>query len=236
MADELNREEIRALLGAYALGALSDDEAAHVETLVLADHDARAELHALQLGASWLDSANRQPARHVWENIAREIGHESSGVVPITRARRRRRLPRALAGAAAAIAAIGVATGVVALVNDGRTPAPVEEAARAAAADPSSTEVSLATANGEPRVDAVITRHGHGYLLDSSLPGLPRDQTYQLWAITPSGPASAAVLGRNPGVHGFRVPAETTRLAVTSEPAGGSDTPTGLPAASAELS
>jgi anti-sigma-K factor RskA len=236
MADELNREEVRALLGAYALGALSDDEPAQVETLVLADHDARAELHALQLGASWLDSANRPPARHVWDKIAREIGHESPGLVSITRSRQRRRLPRVLAGAAAVIAAIGIGAGVVALVGDAKTRVPVEQAARTAAANPSSTEVSLATASGEPRVDAVVTRDGHGYLLDSSLPELSRDETYQLWAITPSGPASAAVLGRNPGVHEFRIPSDTTRLAITNEPEGGSDRPTGLVTASAELS
>ena len=236
MADELNRQEVRELLGAYALGALSHAEAAQVEAFVLADHDARAELHALQLGASWLDSADRQPARHVWDNIAREIGHDSSPVVPIARARQRRRFARVLAGAAAVVAAIGIGTGVVALVDDQRAPAPVEAAARTAAADPSSTAVSLATAGGEPRVDAVVTRDGHGYVLDSSLPELSRDETYQLWVIAPSGPASAGVLGRNPGVREFRVPRDTNRLAITNEPEGGSKRPTGPVAASAEFS
>lgn len=235
MAHELSREEARELLGAYALGALDDDEATQVEALVLDDHDARAELHALQLGASWLDSDDARPAAHVWEKIAREI-EQSAAVVPIARARRRRSLPRLLAGAAAVIAAIGIGTGAFKLL-DGDPGAPsVEAAARAASANPSSTAVSLATAAGEPRVDAVVTRDRHGYVLDSSLPELSPDETYQLWAITPSGAVSAAVLGRDPGVRGFRVPAETSRLAVTNEPAGGSDEPTGAIAASAELS
>jgi len=236
MADELNRQEVRELLGAYALGALSHAEAAQVEAFVLADHGARAELHALQLGASWLDSADRQPARHVWDNIIQEIGHGSSGVVPISRVRQRRRFARVLAGAAAVVAAIGIGTGVIALVNDQTAPAPVEAAARKAAADPSSTEVSLATAGGDPRIDTVVTRDGHGYVRDSSLPELSRDETYQLWAITPSGPTSAAVLGRNPGVREFRVPRDTNRLAITNEPKGGSHQPTGIVTASAQLS
>jgi anti-sigma-K factor RskA len=236
MAHELRREDIRELLGAYALGALDEGEAAQVEALVLDDHEARAELHALQLGASWFDSANTRPAGHLWEKIAREIAHDSAAVVPLVRARRRRLLSRVLAGAAAIIAVVGIGAGVVALVDDERGSTPVEAAARAAAADASSTDVSLVTATGEPRVDAVMTQDGRGYVLGSSLPELSRDETYQLWAITSSGPTSVDVLGRDPAISGFRLPRDTMRLAVTNEPKGGSNEPTGLLAASAELS
>ena len=51
---ELNREELDALLGAYAIDALDDDERDEVERLVEADPELGAEAHRLQAAATGL--------------------------------------------------------------------------------------------------------------------------------------------------------------------------------------
>jgi len=56
----------------------------------------------------------------------------------------------------------------------------------------------------------------------------------QLWSITPDGPVSIGLM-RGGDVHRFRIAPATTRLAVTSEPRGGSVAPTGNPIVSGAL-
>ena len=72
---------------------------------------------------------------------------------------------------------------------------------------------------------------GHAYLTSTTLPRLDESETYQLWALTGSGPVSRGVLGRTPDVASFRVPRDTSALAITAEPDGGSRSPHGLPVA-----
>jgi anti-sigma-K factor RskA len=63
---------------------------------------------------------------------------------------------------------------------------------------------------------------GEAYLVDSSLPTLPDDQTYQLWAVAGKMAVSVGLLGPDPGVSAFKVAADgVTVLAVTAEQAGG---------------
>ena len=67
------------------------------------------------------------------------------------------------------------------------------------------------------------------------LPAAAADRDFQLWAITPDGPVSAAVMHDPGGVHRFRVAPGATGLAVTNEPRGGSRAPTGNPVVSGDL-
>ena len=69
----LSDDERRELLGAYALDALEPDEQEQIDELLLHDAEARAELHALQLGASWLSESALRPPEHVWEGITSTI-------------------------------------------------------------------------------------------------------------------------------------------------------------------
>lgn len=70
MGREMTRDEARELLGAYALGAVDADERAEIERHLLDDPEARAELHALQLGAAWLERSAERPSPEVWGAIA----------------------------------------------------------------------------------------------------------------------------------------------------------------------
>ena len=71
----------------------------------------------------------------------------------------------------------------------------------------------------------------------AGLPTLPADETYQLWMIDESGPASAGLLGdpATPVMHEGSLP-EGVALGLTIEPAGGSEQPTMAPIASGVLS
>src|SRR5262249_32765227 len=153
----LTDSERRELLGAYALDALDPDERAQVDELLLHDADARAELHALQLGASWLSESALRPPAHVWEGIASTIGAGDrpgsasdadetradappADVVPITRSWSRVIL--AVAASLAVILAVGA--GLLVLDRtDPEQPSSVHEAAAVARKEPGTRTARL---------------------------------------------------------------------------------------------
>jgi anti-sigma-K factor RskA len=222
---DLSPAEVKELLGAYALGALDDDEREQVERLVLTDQDARAELHALQLGAAWLARSDLRPAPRVWEAIQSQMG--AGAPASLEDRRRRRSGPRRLvAFAAAAVVAVGVVVGVATLTGDSGTPS-VETAAQAALRDPGTTRFDLRAPDGTVAGRLAVYPDGEGYFLDRSLPALGERRTYQLWAIADDGPVSAAVLGPSPRAAEIRAGADTTKYAITVERKGGNARPTG---------
>jgi anti-sigma-K factor RskA len=226
----LSPAEVRELLGAYALGALDDDEREQVERLVLDDQEARAELHALQLGAAWLARSDLRPAPRVWDEIQRQMEMDAPAPpVSLDERRHRRRSRRIVAFAAAAVIAAGVVVGVASLADNGPEGTSVEAAAHAAIRDPDAEHFDLRAPDGRLAARVAVYEDGRGYLADSSLPSLDDRHAYQLWAITNEGPVSAAVLGRSPHATELRgdARAPVEKYAITVERAGGSPTPTG---------
>jgi anti-sigma-K factor RskA len=225
--------DLRELLGAYALDALEPDERARVDALLLRDQDARAELHALQLAAAWLARSDLQPSEQVWQRIRSEIESDAGAdadVVPPTRLiDRRRRRVRLVAGAAAAAVVAGVVAMAAILAIDGNGGRSIEAAARAAATDPHVRIVELRTPEGRVAARLAVDADGQGYVVRSTLPDLDGRRTYQLWAITSSGPVSAAVMGRAPSVAIVRRAdgSSVSKYAITVERRGGSPAPTG---------
>lgn len=155
---------------------------------------------------------------------------------------RRAWLAGAAAAAAAAVAALSVslvaAEGRVSQLQSaiaGRPPAPV----RAALASPGHRLVSLRSGGGARVAELVIDRTGVGYVVSSTMSGLPADETYQLWASISGKAISIGLLGHRlaPGaaftlgsaVSGARA------LMVTVEPAGGVVAPDRAPIAIANL-
>ena len=61
MTPERSANEMRELLGAYALNALDPEERAQVDAFLLSDPEARAELHELEHAAAWLGHASLRP-------------------------------------------------------------------------------------------------------------------------------------------------------------------------------
>lgn len=202
--------------------------------------------------AAVLANTGEDAPPHLWDRIAARAERLDAGQPPLVptahRAAPRPPRPWRLVPIAAAVAAV-VAAVVIAVLGDkvGRLDHRVNqlsaasrsqgraEVAQSALADPHARRVVLSAAQpgGKPRGDIVILPSGAAYLLDSTLPPLPPDHTYQLWQMDHGVAVSVSVLGRDPSTVAFSVdPASPAGVfAVTVEPAGGAVTPTKAPVA-----
>lgn len=242
MTPDRSTDDMRDLLGAYALNALDPDERAQVDAFLLSDPDARAELHELEHAAAWLGHASLRPPAVAWNAIAAEVARDLDEspptpevapeplpeVTPISS--RPNRGARWLAAAAVAVLALGAAAGVVTLAggNDKRTDTTAQQA-RAAMRRSSARVATLRSGDGQWSARVVLLPNRTGYLRAVAMPKTEPGHDLQLWSITPRGPVSAGVI-RGSGVwHQFRAADATTAVAVTEEPRGGSSSPTGVP-------
>ncbi|HLG68476.1 MAG TPA: anti-sigma factor [Acidimicrobiales bacterium] len=160
----------------------------------------------------------------------------------------RRAWTAAAMGTAAACAALAVVLGIDLSNANGRVAQLQTSLARqgpaaavaAALASPGHRVVELHADDGARLAELVVQRNGVGYVVASSMAGLPDDETYQLWAKIAGQPISLGLLGSTPRAGaafslGTSV-GEAQQLMVTVEPAGGVVTPDRGPVASATLS
>ena len=236
-------------LALYALDALDGEERAAVEAH-LASCPACVGLvdeHRTTLAALTADEA---PPAAVWQRIAADIGAarvptplpvvpsaptdavppaaDEDPPAPIHLRPRSRSTTRwALIGAVAAAAL--VIGGVVGLVLGGAEDESDDLAELAAAAldDPDASVATLSTDAGQPAA-RVVVEGTTGYVLVDDLPALPEGEEYQLWKLGGDVPVSLGVIGDGSnGVAAVGVPAGTSEMALSTEPAGGSPAPTG---------
>lgn len=248
MTPERSADEMRDLLGAYALNALDPDERAQVDAFLLTDPVARAELHELEHAAAWLGHASLRPPAGAWDAIAAEVARDldepepapavavpakpvlvpAPEVTPISA--RPNRGARWLVAAAVAVLALGAAAGVVAMTggNDGRSD-PTAQQARDALREPSATKTVLRSDDGRWSARVVVLPDRTGYLRPVAMPKTQPGHDLQLWSITPEGPVSAGVIRGSGAWHRFRAADAATAIAVTQEPRGGSRRPTSTP-------
>lgn len=230
--------DIHALSGAYALGALDAAEAADFEEHLRGCDPCRAEVGefrevAARLGASVAEA----PPEHLRTRVltqADRLRQEPPAVVPIARARSRRR--RFVIGlAAAATAGIVGVLGISAVLDQETSDPPVqagptlvEPAARVFNADDAETK-AVRTANGGT-IRVAVSRDAGEMAVDArELPDPGEGRVYQLWTGHGGEMIDAGVLP--PGTTGaaMRLPEEGDTVNVTVEPAGGSEQPTSAP-------
>jgi anti-sigma factor RsiW len=245
MDHELTPEELEALLPAYALDAVDDDERAAIEAYLEGNPDARTEAADLQRAASLLSHAGGPAPRAVWERLEAAISASTPGparhapTLPIGRARRRRARPVGWLALAAAVTALAVGA-IVAIADPAGQPTTDQQAALAKAAHaaqeaPGAHHVDLRDPSGHTLATAVVLPDGTGYL-ESHLPALDPDRTYQLWALTGQSAVSLGVMGPRPEVVAFTAAGGPDALAITNEMKGGTPQPTQQPEALGNLS
>lgn len=238
MATELTHHELEELLGAYALDAVAPEEADAVEVHLRECPRCHAEVVAHREVAASLAQVGSVAPAGVWERIAGSLEEappqlDMARVVALRPSREPVRRPRQWAVTAASIAAAAaLVSGVlgVKLVDQDRrlrtlTAAveakSLESTALSALVDTSARRVQLKALDDKLLGEAVMLADGTGYLLNSNLPTLPADRTYQLWAVVGDARISLGILGRRPAVTAFRATADVRALAITDEVAGG---------------
>ena len=228
MSPDTSHDEIREMLGAFALDAVDDEERRLVEEHLSTCPRCRAEVAEHRETAAMLAAAGAPAPDGVWDRISGEL----DGPIPIDRARKARSRWLTGAAAAAAIVSVFALTIDVARQRDQleRLAGAVDEAslvkaANAALLDPESTRVTLVSEDGTLEADTVLLPDGTGYMLSDTLQPLPASRTYQLWTLGGEVPISAGVLGADPSVVAFRATPGLTGLAISEEAAGGAVSP-----------
>lgn len=236
------------MLGAAALDALPLDEAAALDDHLRGCGTCRATLDELRATVSDL-MPDVPPPPGLWDRIVDQLDVEETrrsavgaGEDPGDELARRRgvgarRWPSvALGVAAAATVACGVLG--VALADSRSRVHDLEQVV--ANGDPTKdpTATALALVGPEARVEVVLLDDGRGVVVDDTLPVLPPDRTYQLWALFDNEQVSLGILGHDPGnarFHLDQLSGRVDELVVTNEAAPGSQQPFGDDVARAEV-
>jgi len=245
----MDHEHASSLLGAWALDALEEAEAAAVEAHLAICERCAAEAQELTEVAGALASTSHERPPELWDAIAAHLAPPGAGSAvgtPILRApaprfERRQRVLVGVAMAALVLAGAGLA-GVGVLAHDlhaqslGGRATTVAALAASIEASRSTTVLELTNAHHTPSATLALTPNGTAVLTAIKLPPLASNQTYQVWAITPHGAVSIALLGSHPTLSVLRAPTHGVEaIAITAEPATGTTVPTSAPLAQVQL-
>jgi anti-sigma-K factor RskA len=226
----MNCEQLDELLAAYALSALDPDEAerARLHLTECRRHD--EALAGLQAVAQRLPliADEREPSPELRARLLVafdvEAGNDAPAVItprsasarPVLMARPRFAY---LAAAILVLAVVGLLAWNLTLQLGGS----------------SHPTLSATLAGAAGKGELVYSRADQVGVLNLDLPALPPGRAYQVWKIEATGAVSLGLVSDN-GVAGFRADlSQATAVAVTEEPAGGSEQPTAAPLLVAQL-
>jgi anti-sigma-K factor RskA len=213
--------ELHELTAGYALDALDPDEQERYEAHLATCEPCRDELQGFWQVSAALGRAagGPQPPTSLRARILEQARSERPNVVPL---RRRFTLPVLSAAAAvAAVAAIAAGIWAVGLSRDLNN----ANDRLALLGDPDAQ--SFETAKGEAKL--VVAPDGEAALVVRRLAPAPAGKDYQIWVFENGVPKSAGLFER-PGVAVLTRPVEPGQtVAVTVEPDGGRDAPSGAP-------
>ncbi len=228
----MRHDEIRELLGVYALDAIEPSESEAVEAHLSICPECRGEVDAHRAAASYLVDVSDEAPAHLWDRL--NDGIHRAEVVEFRRPRSKLSPVFAVAAAILVLAGLVVQTirldqTKVELALAQQTTSDLElalaagdlqKAATLASTNPAATTAVIDGSLGAGTV--IILPNGVGFLIGEDLPSLDNQHTYQLWAIQEGEVVSAGILGSNPGVTTFTIERELLEgLVITAEKAGG---------------
>ena len=235
------------LKDAYALGALPDDERATVEAYLALHPERQAEIDELAgvTGLLALAPPEYEPSADLRRRVMVAVEAESA------RPRAARRRPasswldrfaglRNLALGAAAVLVVGLLSWNVLLQENVRDLRGQVEEARTADQAQETREIELGGAWAEQGARAEVTalKDDRAILVVEDMPSMPEGRAGQVWVIRDDKPLPSGLLDPSGNMAATAI---TTPLrggdtiAVTVEPAGGSDEPTSDPVLVQEL-
>jgi anti-sigma factor RsiW len=213
--------DLHELTAGYALDALDADEHERYEAHLASCERCREELQGFwQVSAALARaSVGPQPPASLRDRILEQARSERSNVVPL---RRRFTLPvLSSAAAVAAVAAIGFGIWAVGLSRE------LDDAKGELAVLGDPNAQVFESANGDANL--VVTPAGKAALVVRQLPAAPKGKDYEIWVFDKGVPQRAGLFER-PGVALLTRPVEPGQMvAVTLEPDGGLDAPSGSP-------
>jgi anti-sigma factor RsiW len=236
MGRELSHDDVADLLGAYALDALEPAELQAVDRHVHSCPSCLAEVAQHREVAGLLTPGWGAPPPGVWDKIAASLEDAPPplDLAPVLamkpgqsrRATAKREPSRRTIGVGiAAMVAVAAAAvfGFLGLrgSEDGPYGKQLGRSVEAALAAPGARRVDMLSPDGFRTAKAVVLPDGTGYVVETNLPALPNDRTYQLWAVVGSAKVSVGVLGSQPKVVPFKMDGPVSALAITEETAGG---------------
>jgi anti-sigma-K factor RskA len=253
----MTHEEAQELIAVLALNAVDGIERAELEEHIEECIRCSRELDGLRGVSSTLGNVSEPASEELWQRISehlyddidpgnlppiRVLDFPNAVVTPL--ARRRTNMSNGTkftAGLFSVAAAALVAVLSFNLVQANNHVAQLTNALGvanrgavvAALVTPGHIDVTLDSAHHAP-VAKIVLLNGHGYVVSSKMPQLSSAQTYQLWGIIAGKPISIGLMGSKPTNIEFSVASalQPSKLAVTIEPAGGSQTPSSPPVAS----
>lgn len=233
--------DIHALAGAYALNALPPGEALTFSQHLTECPACRQEVDELQATAAQLgQAATETPSADLRDRVLQAVHHTRQlppATAPVDVSRERRRSwPRWLAAAAAFVVLGGTGLTVVLSGADDGSPPPGQSPVAAVMNAPDAQSASARLRGGGSMTVVASQRLGKAVVLHERLPDLPSSRVYQLWLVDRHGAARSADVLIEPGAAARQTnvirrlrPGDS--VAITHEPAGGSDQPTTQPLA-----
>ncbi len=229
--------DVHTLSGAYALNALAPDEAAEFRRHLDGCQACRDEVRELQTAVARMGAAEaKAPPPELKARVL--AAADRTPQEPPAPGRLRSRggggRPWALVLAAAAAAVIVAGAGIVGVraVLDhgpqGEDPTLAQEVEMVFGAQDAHT-ATVETANGGRLTVAVSASRDEMAVDTRQLPALDGEHVYQIWAVHGEEMVSAAILSDPGSGAAMGMPDATTEVALTVEPSGGSEQPSGPP-------
>ncbi|GAA2263870.1 anti-sigma factor [Glycomyces scopariae] len=228
-------DDVHALIGAWVLDAVEDDERRRIEAHVLQCESCAREAAELREAVARLsDTVVAEPPPELRDRVlagARGTRQDPAAAPRRPRPARRTRWrhPKLrLAIGAAALAVVAAFAGVFATWQVMR--APDEDGSQMTAVlEAPDANVAVQDAEGGGRVTVVYSAElDRAVVVVSGLADIGEDRSYQVWLVDAAGQVSAGVM--DPGDSSATMLldglGDTEVVGLTSEPAGGSDQPT----------